>query len=159
MVKVKKPSKLKVKRGRYGRSKVKCFSVFRSNPGEWLSTRYLCLSTGIPYHSLGRHLPRWHDFGYVTRQPCVSLGDYEYTARDKAYDWLSLSSQNLPNHKAFISELVAWQTAIKADFDKLLVMPFTKFLPAYAKAIKAFERSQTKAAKAGVKYSPKKQGK
>ncbi|MFC2033229.1 hypothetical protein ACFLUB_01730 [Chloroflexota bacterium] len=151
MVKSKVVSKLRAKRGRYGRSKVKVFSVFRSNPGEWLSTRFLCVCTGIPYHSLGRHLPRWHDFGYVVRQPCTGLGDYEYAARDKAYDWLSLSSQNLPNHKAFISELVAWQTAIKAEFDKLLVMPFTKFLPAYAKAIKAFERSQIKAAKTDVK--------
>jgi len=87
------------------------------------------------------------------------LGDYEYAARDKAYDWLSLASKNLPNHKAFIGELVAWQTTIEPDFDKLLAMPFSKFILEYVKAIKAFERSQAKATKAGVKNNPKKQGK
>jgi hypothetical protein len=152
-------SRLRTKRGAYGRSKVKAFTILQNNHGHWLSTRYLCVSTGIPYHSLARHLPRWWDFGYVTRQPCVSLGDYEYHATDKAYSWLALARTELPNAKLFLSELSEWHKAIEPDFDKLLAMPFTKFLPAYDKAINAFKRSQAKAAKASVKNSPEKSNK
>lgn len=152
-------SRLRVKRGAYGRSKVKAFTIFQNSHGHWLSTRYLCVATGIPYHSLARHLPRWWDFGYVTRQPCVGAGDYEYHATDKAYTWLSLARTELPNAKLFLSELSEWHKAIEPEFKKLLAMPFTMFLPVYDKAIKAFKRSQAKAAKAGVKNSPKKSGK
>ena len=152
-------SKLRIKRGAYGRSKVKAFTIFQNNHNDWLSTRYLCVATGIPYHSLARHLPRWWDFGYVTRQPCVGVGDYEYHATEKAYTWLALARTELPNAKLFLSELSEWHEAIEPDFDKLLALPFTKFIPAYAKAIKAFKRSQAKAAKASVKNSPKKSSK
>ena len=144
-------SRLRTKRGAYGRSKVKAFTILQSNNEYWLSTRYLCVATGIPYHSLARHLPRWWDFGYVTRRPCVGMGDYEYRATEKAYTWLKLARTELPNANLFLSELSEWHKAIQPDADKLLSLPFTKFLPAYAKAIKAFKRSQAKAAKARTK--------
>ena len=150
-------SKLRTKRGAYGRSKVKAFTVLQNNHGQWLSTRFLCVSTGIPYHSLARHLPRWWDFGYITRQPYVGLGDYEYHVLEKAYTWLALARTELPNAKLFLSELSEWQEAIQPDFDKMMALPFTKFIPAYAKAIKTFRRGLVKAAKASVQNSPNKQ--
>jgi hypothetical protein len=155
----KRTSKLRIKRGAYGRSKAKAFTIFQNNHGHWLSTRFLCVSTGIPYHSLARHLPRWWDFGYITRQPCVGLGDYEYHALEKAYTWLALAKTELPNAKLFLSELSEWQKAIQTDFDKMMTLPFTKFIPAYEKAIKVFKRSQTKATKARAQNNTKKQGK
>lgn len=144
-------SRLRTKRGAYGRSKVKAFTILRNNQGHWLSTRYLCVATGIPYHSLARHLPRWWDFGYVTRQPCVGLGDYEYHATEKAYTWLKLARTELPNANLFLRELSEWRKVIEPDFDKLLAMPFTKFIQAYAEAIKAFKRSQAKATKTSAR--------
>ena len=155
----KRTSKLRTKRGAYGRSKVKAFTIFQGNHGHWLSARFLCVSTGIPYHSLARHLPRWWDFGYVTRQPCVWQGDYEYHATEKACTWLAIARTELPNAKQFLSELSEWQKTIQPDFDKMMTLPFTKFITAYAKAIKAFKRSQAKATKARVKNNLKKQGK
>ncbi|MFC1869861.1 hypothetical protein ACFLYE_01155 [Chloroflexota bacterium] len=149
MVKTKvRTSRLRTKRGAYGRSKLKAFTIFQNNQGHWLSTRFLCVSTGIPYHSLARHLPRWWDFGYVIRQPCGGLGDYEYHATEKAHTWLALAKDELPNARPFLSELSEWQKAIQPDFDKLMTLPFTKFIPAYAKVNKAFKKSQAKAAKA-----------
>ena len=127
VIKPERTSKLRTKRGAYGRSKLKAFIVFQSNHGRWLTARFLCVSTGIPYHSLARHLPRWRDFGYVIRQPCVGLGDYEYHATEKAYTWLALARTELPNAKLFLSELSEWQKAIQPDFDKLLVIPLPSF--------------------------------
>jgi hypothetical protein len=112
-----------------------------------LSTRFLCVSTGIPYHSLARHLPRWLDFGYVIRQPCVGLGDYEYRAANKAHTWLSLAETHLPNAQLFKSELLEWQKAVQSDFNKMMALPFTRFIPAYEKAIRSFHRNQAKAVK------------
>src|ERR1035437_7294755 len=112
-------STLATKRGAYGRSKFKAFTIFEHNLGDWLSTRFLCVSTGIPYHSLARHLPRWWDFEYVIRQPYIGIGDYGYQATEKSYGWLALAKTELPNAALFASELSDWQKAIRSDFDKL----------------------------------------
>ena len=144
-------SKLRTKRGAYGRSKLKAFTIFQNNHGHWLSTRFLCVSTGIPYHSLARHLPRWYDFGYVTRQPCVGLGDYEYHALEKAYTWLVLARTDLQNAKLFLSELSEWQKTIQPEFDEMMTLPFTKFIPAYTNAIRQFSTSKGKATEVDTK--------
>jgi hypothetical protein len=85
----------------------------------------------------------------------VGLGDYEYSAMEKAYSWLALARTELPNVELFLSELSEWQKIIQVDFDKLLALPFTKFLPAYAKKIKAFKRGHAKVTKTNKKSTKK----
>jgi hypothetical protein len=78
----------------------------------------------------------------------LGIGDFEYCATEKAYTWLSLAKTELPNANLFLSELFEWQKAIQDDFNKLLALPFTKFIPSYARKIKTFKRERAKAAKA-----------
>ena len=68
-------SRLSTKRGDYGRWKLLAFGVMESlEPNEYLSVRQLCLQAGIGYYSLGRALPNWIRWEYVTRFPLQPSG-------------------------------------------------------------------------------------
>jgi len=126
-------SKLSSKRGRYGSSKVKAFTVLARIPEKhYLSVRQLCLLTGIDYYSLARALPKWVKWGYVTRYPTVSIGegDYMYRLLSKGRSWLSLALEYLPNANKFIEELEFWQREIinQARFEEYRTLPFNEFV-------------------------------
>jgi len=134
---VRKPSKLLTKQGKYGRSKAKCFTVM--SDGRWYPSKQLCILTGISYPSLGSALPRWDNFGYVTRQPILLGGRYQYQLTVKAKRWLNLAARYLPNYQLFIAELKAWQANIAdSEVDELLSMPFKDYIGALDELIKEF---------------------
>lgn len=139
-------SKLTTKRGKYGKSKVKAFFVLLAQ-GGWLSSRSLCLYTGIKYRSLARALPRWYGFAYVNRQPCLIMGqgDYEYILLSRGRDWLRLAEARLPNYKLFISELKAWQATLDSKtIQRYLSMGFLPFVSGLDDAIEFLESSVIK---------------
>ena len=136
-------SRLQTKRGRYGSSKAKAFAVLRQY--QWLPARQLCISTGIGYHSLGRALPRWVGFEYVTRQPILIGGDFEYHLEPKGKKWLSLAAMYLPNYWRFMAELKAWQDDLPDDTgDNLITSPFNEFVSTLDKMIKEFQKNNEK---------------
>lgn len=120
-------SKLEVKQGRYGSSKVKIFTILSSY--TWLNTRQLCLASGITYHSLARTLSRWVNFGYIKKRPIEIHGHYEYALLPKGKTWLSLASRYLPNYQVFIRQLNAWQAIMTDDvIEDFMIMPFNDFV-------------------------------
>lgn len=126
-------SKLEVKRGKYGCSKVKGFAVLGSHgSGLWMPARQLCVYTGIGYYSLARTLPRWVRFGYVIRRPILFGGDYEYHLEAKGRAWLRLAVQYLPNYLLFMDDLRKWQSRLTdegiSDLLRLGFVPFTSKL-------------------------------
>lgn len=130
-------SKLTTKRGKYGSSKVKAFTVLLKE-GRWLSARELCLYTGIKYRSLARALPRWYAFEYVTRQPILQFGkgDYEYKLLARGKSWLRLAEANLPNYELFIRELTAWRASLTAkSIEGYMSLGFLPFVNALDKAL------------------------
>ena len=101
-------TKLSTKRGRYGSSKLKAFTVLAGIPEkQYLSVRQLCLMSGIDYHSLARALPKWVRWEYVARYPTTSIGegDFMYRILAKGRSWLKLALAQLPNAHIFIAEL------------------------------------------------------
>ena len=136
-------SRLLVKRGRYGSSKAKAFEVM--SDGMWYPSRHLCLITGITYHSLGRTLPRWIRFGYVTREPITFCGDYEYHLELKGKRWLRLAKRYLPNCQLFLNELKAWQESLPDNtVDDLITAPFNEFVTTLNKMIAEFKKNNNK---------------
>ncbi len=132
-------SKLEEKQGRYGKSKVKAFTVL--SDGRWYSAKQLCIMTGIAYPSLGSALPRWDNFDYVTRQPILLGGRYQYQLTAKAKRWLNLAARYLPNYQLFIAELKAWQANIAdSEVDDMLSMPFKEFIASLDGLIKEFQK-------------------
>lgn len=129
--------KLLIKRGKYGRSKVKAFTVLSQDPGQWLSSRELCLWSGIGYRSLARALPKWYTWEYVSRRPCTTygLGDYEYKLQARGREWLAIARAELPNYGRFISELMAWQAHIRPKWTEFMAMPFHKFVDSLHEAV------------------------
>lgn len=134
-------SGLAVKRGKYGRSKVKAFYVFTQYSQRWLSARQLCLLAGVPYRSLGRHLSRWLEFGYVERRYNLTQpqggGTYEYRALDKALTWLSLAEAELPGYNTFINALIDWQTSLKPYYNSFVSLGFVEFVKALDNSIRS----------------------
>jgi hypothetical protein len=121
---------LATKRGRYGRSKVIAFQVLSN--GQWVSTRRLCILTGIGYYSLGRALPRWIRFDYVRRRPCTTWrgGDYEYQVTKHGRDWLKIAERDLPSYRVFMGQLMAWQAELRRGdtVEHMLAVPFSEFV-------------------------------
>lgn len=136
-------SKLEVKHGRYGKSKVKAFTVM--SDGRWYPSKQLCILTGISYPSLGSALPRWDNFDYVDRQPILFGGRYEYQLTAKGKSWLRLAARFLPNYKVFIAELKAWQANMAdAEVDELLSVPFNQFIASLDCMIREFKKNNRK---------------
>ncbi|MFC1984197.1 hypothetical protein ACFLVO_04225 [Chloroflexota bacterium] len=126
-------TKLNTKRGKYGASKLKAFSVLAGIPTKhYLSVRRLCLMSGIGYYSLARALPKWVVWEYVARYPTTSIGegDYMYQLLAKGRSWLNLALAQLPNAHIFIKELDTWQSEIMypARFEEYMVLPFNEFV-------------------------------
>ncbi|MFC1952453.1 hypothetical protein ACFLV8_02270 [Chloroflexota bacterium] len=135
-------SKLQIKRGRYGSSKVKAFSVL--NKGV-LTARQLCVLTGIGYYSLARALPRWTRFEYVARDPILYGGFYEYALTAKARMWLRLAAQYLPNYALFVQELNTWQDNLAEPTINLLMrMRFNDFTQELDFMVKEFQENMPK---------------
>ena len=133
-------SKLEVKQGKYGRSKVKCFTIL--SDGRWYPSKQLCVICGISYASLGSALPRWDNFDYVTRQPILFGGRYEYHLTAKGKSWLRLATRYLPNYRLFMAELKAWQRNLAdAEVAELLSVPFKEFIDALDGLIKEFQKN------------------
>ena len=136
-------SKLEVKRGAYGKSKCKAFSVM--SDGNWWPSKQLCILCGISYPSLGRAFSRWLHFGYVDRQPILMGGKYEYHLTIKGKRWLSLARQYLPGYNGFIDELAGWQRNLTDEaIDELLNVPFNEFIDTLDARIKDFQKSRCK---------------
>lgn len=126
-------TKLTTKRGRYGASKVKAFSVLDGIPAKhYLSVRQLCLSTGIDYYSLARALPKWVRWEYVARYPTTSIGegDYMYQLLAKGRSWLKLALAQLPNAHIFMEELNTWRSVTMSPdrFQEYRDLPFSRFV-------------------------------
>ncbi len=126
-------TKLTTKRGRYGASKLKAFTVLSNiAPDRYLPVRSLCLLSGIDYYSLGRALPRWTIWFYVGRYPTSSIGegDYMYQLLAKGKSWLKLAMEQLPNASIFIEELEVWQHDVMKPevFQELKGLPFNQFV-------------------------------
>ncbi|MDD5702931.1 MAG: hypothetical protein PHU23_12880, partial [Dehalococcoidales bacterium] len=126
-------SKLCTKRGRYGSSKLKAFTVLANLlPKRYITTRQLCLSTGIDYYSLARALPRWIRYEYVSRQPTAIIGegDFQYRLLPHGRSWLNLAVDNLPNTPMFLNELKTWQNEIMPSdrFSEFMTLPFNVFV-------------------------------
>ena len=133
-------SKLEVKQGRYGSSKVKAFSIL--SDGNWWPSLQLCIAAGIPYHSLARAFSRWVGFDYVTRRPIEFCGRYEYRLTAHGKQWLNLSRQYLPNHELFMQELTGWQRNLTDEaLDELLSMPFKEFICNLDDMVKEFQKN------------------
>jgi len=140
MGRIRKPSKLLVKRGAYGKSKTKAFAVMSN--GAWHSSKELCCLTAISYPSLGRTLCRWIRYGYLTREPIEYGGKYIYCITPVGRKWLSLAKRYLPNYQQFIDELEAWQSFITEDaIDELMNCPFKEFLASLDNKINEFRRN------------------
>ncbi len=154
-------SKLRIKRGKYGRSKVKAFLCLLQYPElvanptthlviprhtPILTTRQLVIASGISYHSLARALPRWVNFGYVVRREISFAGKFEYQLFDSGGTWLRLAYRNLPNYNLFVAELIAWQDYIPDDVvSDLIAMPFTQFVPTLDTMIRDFRNNGKRA--------------
>ena len=124
-------TKLTTKRGRYGASKFKAFSVLvELPPKHYLSVRKLCLMSGIGYYSLARALPRWTHWEYVARYPTtvIGQGDYMYRLLVKGKSWLDLAIEQLPNANLFKQELEQWQIHIAPRWDEYMTLPFEDFI-------------------------------
>ncbi|GAI99814.1 unnamed protein product, partial [marine sediment metagenome] len=133
-------SKLALKQGKYGRSKAKCFTVL--SDGRWYTAKQLCILTGISYPSLGSALPRWERFDYVSREPILFGGRYQYQLTAKAKSWLRLAARYLPNYRLFKTELMAWQANMAdAEVDELLTVPFKEFIASLDELIKEFQKN------------------
>jgi len=108
-------------------------------------SKQLCILTGITYPSLGSALPRWERFDYVTRQPILFGGKYQYQLLPKAKSWLRLAKLYLPNYKVFMGELAAWQRNLAdAEVDELLSVPFSEFIASLDGLIKEFQKNNGK---------------
>ena len=148
-------TKLSTKRGRYGASKLKAFSVLAKLPAKhYLPVRQLCLQSGIGYYSLARALPKWARWEYVARYPTASIGegDYMYQLLVKGRSWLKLALAQLPNAHIFIAELEKWQTitVYPARFEEYRALPFNEFVAGLHELVKA-NNSLKKTANSAVK--------
>lgn len=135
-------TKLTTKRGRYGCSKLKAFSILnRMAPDQYLPVRQLCLMSGIDYYSLGRALPKWTRWEYVARYPTTSIGegDYMYQLSAKGKSWLKLALAQLPNANIFVKELETWQkdVMVPAVFSEYRSLPFNDFVARLHGLVKA----------------------
>lgn len=133
-------SKLQIKKGKYGSSKVRAFTCLTH--GSWTS-RQLCVLSGITYPSLGRALPRWVRFGYCIRQriDAYGAGDYVYQIEAKGRKWLQLAARYLPNYPLFMQQLNQWQEYISTGIEQeLLSLPFSRFITELDKKIKEFQK-------------------
>jgi len=132
-------SKLTTKRGKYGRSKTKAFTVLASFEKDiWVTARVLCIYSGIGYRSLATALPRWYGFEYVDRRVALHIGngDFEYKLLSRGKTWLRVAERNLPNFQLFISELEAWQSTLDEKFVlRLMGLGFLPFVAALDTAI------------------------
>ena len=133
-------SKLSTKRGDYGRSKVLAFSVLESlQPNQYLSVRQLCLQAGIGYYSLGRALPNWIRWQYVTRFPTLVIGqgDFQYKILVRGRSWQKLALEYLPNAPIFIEDLNRWQHSISQEkYEQMLKLKFKDFVAELNRMIK-----------------------
>ena len=137
-------TKLSTKRGRYGASKLKAFSVLvKLPPKHYLSVRQLCLMSGIGYYSLARALPKWVRWEYVARYPTTVIGegDYMYRLLAKGRSWLELALVQLPNANLFITELQTWQHDIMypARYEAYRKLPFDEFVSRLHELVKAHD--------------------
>jgi len=135
-------TKLNTKRGRYGSSKLKAFSVLVDIPPKhYLSVRQLCLTSGIDYYSLARALPKWVRWEYVARYPTTAIGegDYMYQLLAKGRSWLKLALAQLPNAQTFTTELETWQREVMhpTRFKEYRVLPFNEFVAGLHELVKA----------------------
>ena len=134
-------SRLSTKRGDYGRSKLLVFAVLESlPPNEYLSVRQLCLQAGIGYYSLGRALPNWIRWEYVTRFPTSAIGegDFAYKILSKGKSWQKLALEYLPNAPIFMEELDRWQRSISQEkYEQMLQLKFKDFVAELNRMIKA----------------------
>jgi hypothetical protein len=136
-------TKLSKKRGRYGASKLKGFSVLEElEQKEYLSVRQLCLCTGIGYYSLARALPNWVRWEYVSRVPTTGIGegDYAYGVLEKGRAWQKLAVAQLPNAQVFLEELNKWQLQVMTPeaYQKMRKLKFKDFISALDRMIKNF---------------------
>jgi hypothetical protein len=135
-------TKLSTKRGRYGASKLKAFSVLAAIPVKHcLSVRQLCLLSGIDYFSLGRSLPKWIRWEYVARYPTTAIGegDYMYQLLAKGRSWLDLAMEQLPNSAIFAKELETWRNEVMTPnrFNEMRSLSFKEFVGQLHELIKA----------------------
>ena len=135
-------TKLSTKRGRYGASKLKAFSVLDRIPAKhYLSVRQLCLTSGIDYYSLARALLKWVRWEYVARYPTTSIGegDYMYQILTKGRSWLKLALAQLPNARIFTTELQTWQRDVMypARYEEYRVLSFNDFVAQLHELVKA----------------------
>jgi hypothetical protein len=140
-------TKLSIKRGRYGASKVKAFNVLKDLPADqYLSVRQLCLWTGIDYFSIARALSNWTRWEYVARYPTTSIGegDYSYRLLARGRSWLQLALSQLPNAPIFIEELSYWQREVIADkFARMRGLKFKNFVSELHALVQANRSSKT----------------
>jgi hypothetical protein len=141
-------TKLIRKRGRYGSSKVKAFSVLVGIPEkQYLSVRQLCLLSGIDYYSLARALPKWVRWEYVARYPTTVIGegDFAYRILAKGRSWLKLALAQLPNAPTFSRELENWQTKVmyQSRFEQFRALPFNEFVAGLHELVKANRSTKT----------------
>jgi len=125
-------SKLSRKKGRYGCSKVKGFTVLQELPADqYLSVRQLCLWSGIGYYSLARALPKWITWEYVSRFPTTDIGegDYMYKILEKGRSWQKLALEQLPNAPVFLQELRNWHQQVMTPeiYEKMRRLKFKDF--------------------------------
>ncbi len=141
-------SKLSNKRGDYGRSKLLAFAVLESlQPNEYLSVRQLCLQAGIGYFSLGRALPNWTRWEYITRFPTsvIGQGDYAYKILSKGKSWQKLALEHLPNAPIFMEELNRWQRSMSQEkYEEMLQLKFKYFVAELNRLIKINRMSKNK---------------
>ena len=135
-------TKLASKRGRYGASKLKAFTVLAGiPPTHYLSVRQLCLMSGIDYYSLARALPKWVRWEYVARYPTIAIGegDFMYMLLTKGHSWLRLAQAQLPNAHIFTKELEVWQKEIMhpTRFAQFRALPFNQFVEGLHELVKA----------------------
>ena len=133
-------TKLCKKRGRYGASKIKAFSILEElKPNDHLSVRQLCLWSGLGYYSLARALPNWVRWEYVSRLPTTRIGegDYAYKILEKGRAWRKLALAQLPNAPTFMEELNHWQHSISQEkYEQMLKLKFKDFVAELNRMIK-----------------------
>ncbi len=121
---------LSTRRGKYGQRKFKAFALLyeATLEGRWLSARQLCILTGLRYYSLGRALPNWTRWGYVSRR-VNGEGVFIYQLLPYGAGWLWAAKAQLPNATLFERQLKQWQEEHDlAERSRLMSLSFVEFV-------------------------------
>lgn len=133
-------TKLRFKQGNYGKAKVFGFLTLNKHPGKYITAKELIIQSGLSYYSIGRLLPKWVSYGYVTRMPLsikgIGSGNFAYRLEPKGRRWLRLASRQLPNYPIFLSQYLSYQKLLTPELiQKFQYMKFNDFVSTLDKLI------------------------